>query len=52
MKLTRPMPEGYTGDILATPRAPKRPTPEQLRKITDNYKDMRQKVNRAGQLTL
>ena len=30
----------------------KRPTPEQLRKITDNYKDMRQKVNRAGQLTL
>ena len=52
MKLTRPMPEGFTGDILATPRPNKRPTPEQLRKITDNYKDMREKVDRAGVLTL
>ena len=52
MKLTRPMPEGFTGDILATPRPKKRPTPEQLRKITDNYKEMRKKVHRAGVLTL
>jgi hypothetical protein len=30
----------------------KHPTPEQLKKIAANYKDMRAKVDKAGRLTL
>ncbi len=36
----------------ALPKAHKRPTPEQLKLIAENYKEMRAKVKRSGQLVL
>lgn len=52
MKLTRPMPTGYTGDILAAQRPKKIPTLLQLTRIAENYKSLRANVERVGELVL